>query len=69
VQIAERDVDEIANWGMEHQMQGERYGMVRFGSQVDVVIPLKKGENRFEILAKVNYHVQAGVDPIIQIKP
>lgn len=68
VQIAERDVDEIANWGVEHQQQGERYGMVRFGSQVDLVIPLKKNEDRFEVLAKVNYHVQAGVDALVRVK-
>jgi phosphatidylserine decarboxylase len=68
VQVAERDVDEIANWELEHQHQGERYGMVRFGSQVDIVVPLKPNENRFDILAKVNHHVEAGVDAIIQVK-
>ena len=68
VQIAERDVDEIANWGYEHQQQGERFGIVRFGSQVDLVIPLKSNEDRFEILAKVNYHVVAGVDALIRVK-
>ena len=68
VQIAERDVDEIANWGYEHQQQGERYGMVRFGSQVDLIIPLKKNEERFELLAKPNFHVQAGVDPLVRAK-
>ena len=67
VQIAERDVDEIANWGLEHQMQGERYGMVRFGSQVDLVIPLKPNEDRFKILAKVNHHVVAGVDALVEV--
>ena len=68
IQVAERDVDEISNWGLEHQHQGERYGMVRFGSQVDIVVPLKPNEDRFEILAKVNHHVQAGVDALIQVK-
>jgi phosphatidylserine decarboxylase len=68
IQVAERDVNEIANWGMKHQAQGNRYGMVRFGSQVDIVVPLKPNEDRFEILAKVNHHVQAGVDAIIQVK-
>lgn len=67
VQIAERDVDEIANWGVECQQQGERFGMVRFGSQVDLVIPLKPGEERFKVLAKVNWHVQAGVDPLVEV--
>jgi hypothetical protein len=42
--------------------------MVRFGSQVDIVVPLKPNENRFDILAKVNHHVEAGVDAIIQVK-
>ena len=69
VQIAERDVDEIANWGYEHQTQGERYGIVRFGSQVDIVIPLtKEDDGKYEIIAKENYHVTAGVDPLIRIK-
>jgi phosphatidylserine decarboxylase len=68
IQVAERDVDEIANWGYEHQCQGERFGIVRFGSQVDLVIPLKPNEDRYEILAKVNYHVVAGVDPIVRVK-
>ena len=68
VQIAERDVDEIANWGYKHQCQGRRYGMVRFGSQVDLVIPLKPGEeNKYEILAMVNHHVTAGVDQLIRV--
>ena len=67
VQIAERDVNEIANWGLKHQMQGARYGMVRFGSQVDIVVPLKKNENRFKVLAKVNHHIEAGVDAIIEV--
>lgn len=67
VQIAERDVDEIANWGYEHQHQGERYGMVRFGSQVDLVIPLRPNENRFEVLAKKNFHVEAGVDALVRV--
>lgn len=68
IQIAERDVDEIANWGYECQQQGERYGLVRFGSQVDIIVPLKPNEDRFEILAKVNYHVTAGQDAIIRVK-
>lgn len=68
VQVAERDVDEIANWGYESQQQGERYGMVRFGSQVDLVIPLKPNEDKFEIVCKVNYHVKAGLDALVRVK-
>ncbi|MDE2097256.1 MAG: phosphatidylserine decarboxylase [Patescibacteria group bacterium] len=68
VQIAERDVDEICNWGYEHQGQCDRYGMVRYGSQVDIVVPLKANEDRFEVLAKKNWHVEVSVDPIIRVK-
>lgn len=67
IQVAERDVDEIANWGLECQQQSERYGMVRFGSQVDIIIPLEKDEDRFRVLAKKDWHVTAGVDPIVEV--
>jgi phosphatidylserine decarboxylase len=67
VQIAERDVDEICNWGYGHQVQGEQYGIVRFGSQVDLIIPLKKNEERFKVLAKENWHVEAGLDPLVEV--
>jgi phosphatidylserine decarboxylase len=66
VQIAERDVDEICNWGYEHHVQGERFGLVRFGSQVDLVIPLNTN-NKYEMLAKVNHHVFAGTDPLVKV--
>lgn len=67
IQIAERDVDEILNWDYEHYVQGERYGLVRFGSQVDLIIPLD-GENEYELLVEKNYHVEAGIDPIVRVK-
>ena len=66
VQIAERDVDEILNWGDNHFTQGDRYGMIRFGSQVDLILPLDD-RNRYELLTEPQMHVQAGVDPIIEI--
>jgi phosphatidylserine decarboxylase len=67
VQIAEKDVDVILNWGMgKDHTQGDRYGEVRYGSQVDLIIPLT-GKTKYEMLAKKNYHVQAGVDAIVRI--
>ena len=69
IQIAEKDVDVILNWGEGRFMgQGDRYGMVRFGSQVDLVIPLN-GKAKYEILAKKNHHVLAGIDEIVRITP
>jgi len=67
IQIAERDVDEILNWDYEHYVQGERYGLVRFGSQVDMILPLT-GENEYELLVAEKWHVEAGIDPIVKIK-
>jgi phosphatidylserine decarboxylase len=67
IQIAERDVDEILNWDYEHYVQGERYGMVRFGSQVDVIVPLDD-DHEYELLVEKNWHVEAGVDRIIRVK-
>jgi phosphatidylserine decarboxylase len=68
VQVAEKDVDEIANWGNNsHFSQCSRYGIVRFGSQCDLIVPVD-GPKRFELLAKENYHVKAGVDALIRIE-
>lgn len=67
VQIAEKDVDVILNWGLgKDHTQGERFGMIRFGSQVDIVVPLT-GSRKYELAVQRNQHVLAGVDPIIKI--
>lgn len=67
VQVAEKDVDEIVNWGKNsHLAQCSRFGQVRFGSQVDLIVPIEGHD--FELLAKENYHVKAGVDQLIRIK-
>jgi len=67
VQIADRDVDCILNWGQsKHLTQGDRFGQIRFGSQVDVVIPVKYLKN-YEVCVKPLDHVLAGVDAIIRI--
>lgn len=67
IQIAERDVDEILNFGdREHYTQGERYGQIRFGSQVDFILPLSKTHD-YELIAKPQYVVEAGIDPIVRV--
>lgn len=71
VQIADRDINSIVNWGEDDSMmQGDRFGMIRWGSQVDLVVPLagKRGEFKLEMLAKRFTHVEAGVDAIVRIK-
>jgi phosphatidylserine decarboxylase len=69
IQIAERDVDVIVAWYHQgHIEQGSRFGQIRFGSQVDIVLPLT-GKNKYEIIAKRGYHVEAGIDKIVRIVP
>ena len=66
VQIGDKDIDVINNWGLgEFLTQGERMGVVRWGSQVDLVIPLK--DKKFEIMVDKLMHVEAGIDPIARI--
>lgn len=66
VQIADRDVDCCLTWReRQHLVQGDRYGQIRFGSQCELIIPLKS--TKFEVLVKPLDMVEAGVDPIIKI--
>lgn len=67
VQIAEKDVSLICNFrDRTHYSQGDRYGMVRTGSQVDFILPLNKS-HKFEIAVEKKSVVEAGVDPIIRV--
>jgi phosphatidylserine decarboxylase len=68
VQIADRDVDVILNWGIgNHLAQGERFGIVRFGSQVDLIVPLT-GQVKYKILAREKHHVEAAVDKLLVVQ-
>ena len=66
VQVAENDVDQVLDVDPGFMEQGERYGYVCFGSHWDLIIPLDT-DNRFKILVKENMHVEAGIDPIVQL--
>lgn len=70
VQIADREVDVICNWGVGDTLeQGERLGQIRYGSQVDVVIPLdQKNEFAIDILCEKLDHVTAGKDILLTYK-
>jgi phosphatidylserine decarboxylase len=67
VQIADLEVDVIAHFYETGSLlsQGDRFAVVRSGSQVDLIIPLKKGE-KVNILAKELYHVKAGEDVLVE---
>jgi phosphatidylserine decarboxylase len=67
VQIGDKDINVIQNWGVDKfHMQGDRFGAIRWGSQVDLVIPKRK-EYKYEILVKKMDHVEAGIDPILRV--
>jgi len=63
VQIASRLVRRIVPFIKEGDIlsQGDRIGMIRFGSQVDLIIPIRDG---LTIIAKVGDYVKAGLSVI-----
>lgn len=71
VQTADREVDTISLLTEEGELlrQGERYGQIRFGSQVDLIVPLTNPRYDFSSLVhgKELHHVEAGLDPIAKV--
>lgn len=72
LQIADFEVDVVAHFGDQNAFftQGERFSVVRFGSQCDLIIPLHKGKAKFKSLIPTDsvYHLKAGVDQIVKIE-
>ena len=68
LQIADEDVNVIAPF--KHQgelcMQNERFSLIRWGSQVDLVLPLDDRFD-FEVLLDDAMHVNAGLDKLVKI--
>ena len=66
VQVADKDVDCCLSWRVgQHLIQGTRFGQIRFGSQCELVIPLRG--TRFKPLVKPLDYVEAGIDPIVEM--
>jgi phosphatidylserine decarboxylase len=66
VQIADYDVDVIQHFNMIQNKvahQGNRFSFIRWGSQCDLVMPLRKDLN-IKPLIKPMFHVEAGVDKV-----
>jgi phosphatidylserine decarboxylase len=61
VQIADQYVHKIQCWVKEGDSinKGDKLGLIRMGSQVDIIIPSLKNLN---ILVKEGDHVKAGED-------
>jgi phosphatidylserine decarboxylase len=69
IQIADEDVNVISHFTNDQNdifAQNERFSQIRWGSQVDLVLPL---DNRFdfELCLDNAMHVQAGIDKLIKI--
>lgn len=71
IQIADKDVNAIINYAEgDFMQQGERFGNIRWGSQVDLVIPLEENsELEYQILVEPLLHVEGGVDKLVKVVP
>jgi phosphatidylserine decarboxylase len=70
LQVADYDVDSITPFALEQNYpftQGQRFSQIRFGSQVDLIVPLS-GEFIFTFVVPTGCHVEAGLDPLIKIR-
>jgi phosphatidylserine decarboxylase len=70
LQIADYDVDRIVPFDVrQHQprRQGQRFSQIRFGSQVDLIVPLS-GTHEFIPVQEAGRHVEAGIDALIKIR-
>ena len=66
VQVADYDVNTILPFATEQNrmmLQGDRFSFIRWGSQCDLILPLRKDLN-IQPLIGPDYHVEAGVDKI-----
>jgi len=69
LQIADYDVDCIMPFQLNQNVvlgQNERFSQIRFGSQVDLIVPLSEWYH-WEPVQETGTHVEAGVDPLIKI--
>ncbi len=69
LQIADYDVDCITPFELKqnrHFSQNQRFSQIRFGSQVDLIVPLSD-QYTLQPLVEVGMHVEAGVDSLVRI--
>jgi phosphatidylserine decarboxylase len=69
LQIADYDVDCIVPYKLKQNLpvfQGQRFSQVRYGSQVDLIVPLSSPFD-VEPVQDTGSHVEAGIDPLIHV--
>jgi phosphatidylserine decarboxylase len=47
--------------------QGSRFSQIRYGSQVDLIVPLSSRWD-FAPIQSTHSHVEAGIDPLVEVK-
>ena len=70
VQLADSDVSVIMHFKdvpYARYSQGERFSVVRWGSQVDLILPLDE-RYRFKTICRPTDHVEAGLDALVKIE-
>ena len=70
LQVADYDVDCIMPFKLKQNQpfaQNQRFSLIRYGSQVDLIIPLSDTHD-FEPVIDAGMHVEAGIDPLVRIK-
>ena len=70
LQIADYDVDSITPFELKQNqpcLQGQRFSQIRYGSQVDLIIPL---DEKWELVPtqSIHTHVEAGVDTLVAVR-
>ena len=71
LQIADYDVNVITPFNLDQNSpvsQNERFSMIRYGSQVDLIVPISQ-YFEWETIQDPGVHVEAGIDPLIKINP
>lgn len=71
LQMADLDVDCIVPFTLEQNYpfyQNERFGQIRWGSQVDLIIPKSKFFD-FKFLLETGMSVEGGLDKLIKVLP
>lgn len=69
LQIADYDVDSIMPFRLEQNQpfrQNQRFSQIRYGSQVDLIVPLSDRCD-YRPMLEPGLHVEAGIDPLIRI--
>jgi phosphatidylserine decarboxylase len=70
LQIADYDVDCITPFNLKQNQtvdQGQRFSQIRYGSQVDLIVPLSK-RYALSTVHSTGDHVEAGLDVLIEVR-